>query len=230
MQKSSIISAGRAALPRSLARSRPPLDIIVALLIVYVIWGSTYLAIRIALEGFPPFLMAAARFLIAGAVLYAILRLRGTPNPTRAQWRGAGLVGALLLLGGNGGVTFAEQWIPSGVAALAVATVPVWTAIFAVIWGQRPGRLEWLGVGVGFVGVVLLNFDGNMQANPFGAAVVLLLATACPGGGGNAVPATPRAQTRETGGTLDVLMHADFEHLDPARNYLAEGLDFGRLL
>jgi drug/metabolite transporter (DMT)-like permease len=156
--------------------SKPGWLVLVSLLAVYVVWGSTYLAIRVALEGFPPFLMAALRFLLAGGVLYIVLRLRGMPAPRRRQWGSAALVGGLLLLGGNGGVVMAEQWVASGLAALGVATVALWSAIFAGLWGQWPRRLEWVGLAVGFAGVALLNLEGNLRASPAGA-VALLVAT-----------------------------------------------------
>lgn len=152
--------------------------VVVALLAVYLVWGSTYLAIRVALEGLPPFLMAGLRFLVAGGVLYLVLRLRGAPAPRRTQWGGAAVVGGLLLLGGNGGVVVAEQWVASGLAALGVATVALWSAIFAGFWGQWPRRLEWMGLAVGFAGVALLNLEGNLRASPAGA-VALLVATVC---------------------------------------------------
>jgi drug/metabolite transporter (DMT)-like permease len=152
--------------------------IVLALLAIYLIWGSTYLAIRIALESFPPMFMAAVRFLVAGVLLFAFLRLRGAPAPSRKQWLGAAALGLLLLVGGNGGVTYAEQWISSGLAALAVGTIPLWAALFAGLWGKWPARVEWLGLGLGFVGIVLLNMESNIQANPLGA-IVLFLAPIC---------------------------------------------------
>lgn len=150
--------------------------VVVALLAVYLVWGSTYLAIRVALEGFPPFMMAGVRFLVAGGVLFVVLWLRGAPTPQPRQWGAAALVGGLLLLGGNGGVVVAEQWVASGLAALGVATVALWSALFAGLWGQWPRRLEWLGLAVGFAGVGLLNLEGNLRASPAGA-VALLVAT-----------------------------------------------------
>src|SRR3989442_14131923 len=98
----------------SIARNR--MGIILSILALYLIWGSTYLGMRIALEGFPPFLLAGVRFLIAGGILYTFLRIRGTPAPRGKQWAGAAVLGALLLVGGNGGVVFAEQWVASGLA------------------------------------------------------------------------------------------------------------------
>lgn len=152
---------------------RNRLGVGLALLAVYLIWGSTYLAIRITLESFPPFRMAGIRFVIAGSTLYLLLRLRGAAAPQPRQWAGAALVGALLLVGGNGGVIFAEQWVASGLAALGIATVPIWAALFAGLWGRWPTRGEWLGLGIGFVGVVLLNLDGNLRASPLGAITLL---------------------------------------------------------
>lgn len=152
--------------------------ILLSLFALYTIWSSTYLAMRIALAGFAPFWMAAIRFLIAGSILYLLLRLRGAPRPARAQWIGAGIVGILLLAGGNAGVAFAEQWVASGLAALGLAVIPLWTALFAGLWGRWPNRLEWVGLGIGFVGVILLNAGSNMWASPLGA-IALLLAPIC---------------------------------------------------
>jgi drug/metabolite transporter (DMT)-like permease len=150
--------------------------VLLAFAAIYLIWGSTYLAIRVAVETLPPFGMAGVRFLVAGSVLFAALWLRGAPAPTLRQWRGAAIVGGLLLLGGNGGVVVAEQWVASGLAALGVATVALWSALFAGIWGQWPKGLEWVGLAVGFAGVALLNLEGNLRASPMGA-VALLVAT-----------------------------------------------------
>ena len=152
--------------------------IILSLLVLYTIWGSTYLAMRIALDGFPPFLMAGVRFLIAAAILYPILRLRGAPNPTRKQWIGAGVVGILLLAGGNGVVAFSEQWVASGLASVSLAAIPLWTALFMGLWGRWPIKIEWLGLGLGLIGVILLNVGNNVWANPIGA-IALLLAPLC---------------------------------------------------
>jgi drug/metabolite transporter (DMT)-like permease len=150
--------------------------LLIALLSVYFIWGSTYLAIRIALEGFPPFMMAGVRFIIAGGGLYLFLRVRGVPAPDRSQWKGASLVGGFLLVGGNGGVVFAEQSVASGLAALGVATVPLWMVLFAGIWKSRPARLEWAGLFLGFAGIILLNFEGEMRASPAGATALVIAA------------------------------------------------------
>jgi drug/metabolite transporter (DMT)-like permease len=150
--------------------------IALALLAVYFVWGSTYLAILLALEGFPPMLMAGVRFLMAGIALYAALRLRGAAAPTRRQWLWSGAIGTLLLVGGNGGVVVAEQWVVSGVAALGVATVPLWAALFGGLWGRWPRRIEWLGLLIGFAGVVLLNLGGDLRSQPLGALALLVAA------------------------------------------------------
>lgn len=163
--------------PREASESKNNrLAIGLALVSLYLIWGSTYLGIRIAIETFPPFLMAAIRFLIAGALLYTYLRLRGHANPTRTQWRGAAIVGVLLLVGGNGLVVFAEQWISSALAALMIATTPLFTALFSGLWGNWPRRLEWGGIALGLVGVAMLTMESDLQANPLGT-IALIVAT-----------------------------------------------------
>ena len=152
-----------------------------AFLAIYLIWGSTYLAIRFAIETLPPFLMAGTRFLIAGAVLYAWMRLHGVPRPQGFQWRNTAIVGALLLLGGNGGVVWAEQIVPSGLAAVLIATSPLWMALLGWLWrGARPSRRVVIGLVLGFSGVVLLvgpgALNGQGQVAPLGAAVLILAA------------------------------------------------------
>ena len=148
-----------------------------ALLAVYAIWGSTYLGIRIGLTGFPPFALASLRFFAAGIAMYAWLRLRGAKSPTRRQWRNAAITGVLLLLFGNGMVCFAEQSVPSGIAAVMIASEPLFVALILFAYRERPSRGEILGLVVGFVGVVVLNSGGAMRAAPW-AAAALLLATA----------------------------------------------------
>lgn len=139
---------------------RPPsrLLVLAAFAAVYVIWGSTFLAIRYAIQTLPPFLMAASRFLLAGAALTLWARVRGAPRPTRAHLRSAFVVGGLLFLGGNGGIVWAEQYIPSGVAALLVATEPLWIVLldWARRGGTRPRRGVIAGLLLGLAGVWLL--------------------------------------------------------------------------
>lgn len=153
--------------------------VLAALISLYFIWGSTYLAIRYAVVDFPPFMAGAIRFLIAGAALYAILRARGTPAPTRAEWGGAARVGALLLGGGMGGVMTAEHMgVASGLAAIFPAATPLLVALFGGLWGFWPRRTEWLGLLVGFVGVILLSLEGSLRSNPV-ATLILALAPTC---------------------------------------------------
>jgi drug/metabolite transporter (DMT)-like permease len=132
--------------------------VLAAFAIVYIVWGSTYLAMRVAVETLPPFLMAGGRFLVAGGVLFALLRLRGAPRPTPAHWRSAATSGFLLLVTGNGLVAWAEQTVPSGLAALLAGLVPVWFAL--VDWlrpgGSRPQVRTLVGIMVGFAGIALL--------------------------------------------------------------------------
>lgn len=161
------------------ARSRPPRALVVAAFAaIYIVWGSTYLAIRIAIETIPPFLMAGTRFLIAGLVLYAWARLRGAPSPSRSNWRAAIILGALFLLFGNGGVVWAEQTVPSGIAAVLVALLPIWTAIIEWIRppGKRPGAAVTVGLVTGFAGVALLLAPGvgGTAIDPVGGVVLML--------------------------------------------------------
>lgn len=148
--------------------------LILAFAAVYLIWGTTYLAMRIGVHSIPPFMMASARFLIAGSILYLVLRLRGLPHPTRSQWKSALIVGSLLFLGGNGLVTWAEQEIPSGVAALVIATMPMWMTLFDWLFfgGRKPSIKVAVGVTMGIAGIILLIgpaqlFQGTTELNLF---------------------------------------------------------------
>lgn len=154
----------------------PRVLIPLALIGVYLIWGSTYLAIRIALSGYPPFLMAAMRFLIAGGLLFGVLCWRGVAMPTRRQWLNCGITGTLLLGFGNGLVCYAEQTVASGIAAVAVASMPLFAALFAGLYRQWPNRLEWIGLLIGFAGVVVLNFGGELRGSPLGAMALVAAA------------------------------------------------------
>jgi drug/metabolite transporter (DMT)-like permease len=156
---------------------RFPLPLIAAFFALYVIWGSTYLVIRIGVEYWPPLLLAGIRFVIAGTLMYAFLRWRGAPAPTWAQWKAAGIIGVLLLACGNGGVSVAEHMgVASGVAALAVATVPLFTLLCGYFWGARNTRLEWAGIVLGMIGIAMLNLGSNLQSSPLGAALLIFAA------------------------------------------------------
>lgn len=173
---SSCASVETAAPPPALLTPRVLVPL--ALIALYLIWGSTYLGIRIALASYPPFLMAGIRFVCAGVALYAFLRWRGMAVPTRTQWLNAAVTGSLLLGLGNGLVCYAEQSVNSGLAAVAIAAMPLFAAVFGGIYGQWPRRMEWLGLGVGFAGVVLLNLGGGMAGAPLGALALIVAAAA----------------------------------------------------
>ncbi len=142
-----------------------------------MLWGSTYLGIKFALISFPPFLLGGTRFPIAGLLMFAYVKLRGTPNPTPRQWLHCALYGLLLIGLGNGLLAVAEQYISSGLAAAWLAVLPLAIALGAGAFGKWPTRLEWIGIAVGAIGVILLNFDSQLRANPLGliALVVALL-------------------------------------------------------
>jgi drug/metabolite transporter (DMT)-like permease len=167
-------SVGRGPKERSRAR------LLAAFAAVYVVWGSTYLFIRFAVETLPPFVMAGARFAVAGAILYSWARLRGAPKASRAEWRGAAVAGLFLLLGGNGAVVWAEQRVPSGVTALLVATVPVWMVLLDWLrpGGVRPRAAVFAGLALGLVGLAMLvgrgGLGGGGGADLVGAAVLVV--------------------------------------------------------
>lgn len=156
----------------------------IALLIVYVVWGSTYLGIAVMIETLPPLLAAGVRYVTAGLLMLGAItaharfrrRSQRAERPTAAHWRSAFVVGSLLLLGGNGGVVLAELFIPSGVAAVLVATMPIWLAVFdAVLSRRRPSGLVIGGLIAGIVGVVILlaPVEGVDDLNPLGIALVI---------------------------------------------------------
>jgi drug/metabolite transporter (DMT)-like permease len=165
------------AASKSIAGTNQRTWIIVALLTVYIVWGTTYLGIRYALESFPPFLMMGIRFVVAGGSMFLVLVLRGTSLPTLKQWCSAAIVGALLLGGGMGCVALAEESVSSGLAATLVATAPILAMLFSLIWGHRPRRMEWIGVAIGLVGVAVLSMEGNLRANPAGIALLVFAPT-----------------------------------------------------
>jgi drug/metabolite transporter (DMT)-like permease len=156
-----------------------PLRVAAAFGAVYLIWGSTYLAIRVAVEEFAPFVMAAIRFLAAGALLYAFLRLRGVPRPTLRQWKHASLVGFLLLSCSNAAVTWAERSVPSGLTAVLCAILPVWMVLLEWLRDrtQRPSLAVLLGVLLGILGVVVLIGPGlattGEKVDLFGAGLIV---------------------------------------------------------
>ncbi|MDI1449109.1 drug/metabolite exporter YedA [Polyangium sp. 6x1] len=175
-------------LRRLLAALRQRWLVLVSLFSLYVIWGSTYLGMHIALETLPPFFMGGIRFVSAGGILYGALRLRGEAGPSLRQWAGAALVGALLLACGNGFLAIGQQrgWVSSGVAAVVVTTMPLWMAVLGsgVAFVQRrtgregtsaaPSAGEWVGLLVGFTGAALLHLGGVMGGSTGGLLLMML--------------------------------------------------------
>lgn len=156
----------------------PRMLIPLSLLTLYLVWGSTYLGIRYALESYPPFLLAGVRFLGAGVAMYAFLRWRGLAAPSRLQWRNAAITGVLLLGFGNGLVCFAEERVSSGIAAVAVSSMPLFAAAFSGMYGQWPTQRETFGLLVGFAGVIVLNMGSGLSGEQLGS-IALLTAAAC---------------------------------------------------
>ncbi|MDA8099496.1 MAG: drug/metabolite exporter YedA [Nitrospiraceae bacterium] len=150
--------------------------VIIALLAVYLSWSSTYIGIKFALESLPPLFMMGMRFFVFGLGMYAWLIMRGEKSPTLREWLWSVVIGTFLMLGGSAGVAYAEQWVASGLAALVIATTPLWTVLFAALWRHRPNAVEWVGLAVGFGGIVLLNLGGDLRANPVGAVLLVLAA------------------------------------------------------
>ncbi len=162
----------------STAPSRTAL--VVAFAAIYLIWGSTYLGIRVAVESMPPFLMAAGRFLLAGGALFTFLKLRGAAWPTAKQWRINAIIGTFLLLGGNGAVSWAEQFVPSGITALLIGVSPLFIVLTEWVWpgGERPSAATMGALLLGFAGVTWLAAPWENPAegglNLGGVAAILL--------------------------------------------------------
>ncbi|MFL5565266.1 MAG: EamA family transporter [Gemmatimonadaceae bacterium] len=155
-------------------------QIIAAFASIYLVWGSTYLAIRYAVETIPPFLMGGLRFVISGALLYAWARYRGAQRPSRLHWRNAIIAGGFLLLGGNGAVVWAEQFVPSGLTALLVSILPFWLVIIEWVRPprRRPSGAVLIGLVLGFLGIIVLvglgELGGHGDIRPLGALVLIL--------------------------------------------------------
>jgi drug/metabolite transporter (DMT)-like permease len=146
---------------------------LLALLTLWIVWGSTYLAIHVALVAFPPFLLMGTRFLVAGGLLFAWLKWRGVPNPTLREWRDAAIVGVLLLGAGMGLTAVAQQYISSGLTAVFIACSPLILALMAGAFGDWPAPREWGGIAAGFAGAVLLASGGEFSARPIGVVALL---------------------------------------------------------
>jgi drug/metabolite transporter (DMT)-like permease len=221
-------------------------ELVLAFAAIYVIWGSTYLAIRFAIETIPPLMMAAVRFLIAGSLLYAWVRARGIAAPTRDEWRATAIVGGLMLLGGNGAVVWAEQRVPSGVTALLVALVPLWMVLLE--WrrrgGTRPDAGTVAGLALGLGGLAILvgpeQVLGGGHVDHLGA-VVLALGTLSWAAGSlysrhAHLPASPMLATamEMLGGGVLLLLAAgargEWARVDPGAVSLRSALAVGYLI
>ena len=155
-------------------QSMPARRLLVAsLAAVYVIWGSTYLAMRIANAGLPPLYMASMRFMVAGGVLFALALRRGAAIPPMRDWLRSLPVGALLFMGGNGFVALAEQSVPSGGVAVVCATMPLWVGVLGAAFGQKPTAREWLALVIGFCGVVVLMGGPTLAGHPLNIAFAI---------------------------------------------------------
>jgi drug/metabolite transporter (DMT)-like permease len=216
---------------------------IMAFAAVYVVWGSTYLAIRFGVETIPPFMMAGMRFICAGLLLYGWARLRGASSPSLKQWQSAAIIGVLLLFVANGGVTWAEQRVPSGIAALLAATVPLWIVLLDwILHGAarpRPGVIA--GLIVGFAGVLMLigpdQILGHNRLDMAGIGVLLIAAVSWATGSlysrRAALPSSPLLATSMemlSGAAALFLLSGltgEFQRFDPAavstRSWLAVG-------
>ncbi len=219
--------------------------LIAAFAAVYVVWGSTYLAIRFGVETIPPFMMAGMRFVFAGIALYAWARFRGALPPTRIEWRSAAIIGTLLLFVGNGGVTWAEQRVPSGITALLVATVPMWIVLIDWLWygavRPRPGAVA--GIIVGLIGVVMLigpdQLFGHNRIDLGGVGVLMVACVSWAVGSlysrTAVLPASPLMATsmEMLAGSVVLFIAAafngEFQRFDPAAVSLRSWLSVGYL-
>ena len=161
--------------PTPAAHAAPTvLAVVLALGSLYLLWGSTYLAIRFALADYPPFLLGAIRMGIAGSLMYVVLRARGARPPTRRQWRTLWWLSIFMVLLSNGLVNLAETQVGSGLAAIAVASMPLFAGVFAMLRGRHPTRIEWIGLVVGFLGVIWLNAGGALAASTLGLVCLII--------------------------------------------------------
>ena len=157
-----------------MSASPSKLAVALALAAVYVLWGSTSYAIVVALPGYPPFLLTAVRMLIAGGLMWAVLRARGAAWPTRGQWFNLAVLAVLLTVIANAFVNLAEQTVSSGLVSIGVAAMPIWAGLFSALRGQHPSRGEWMGLLLGFAGIVWLNAGTEITGSLVGALAVLI--------------------------------------------------------
>jgi drug/metabolite transporter (DMT)-like permease len=156
------------------AAAKPSVWLVVAcLLAVYIVWGTTYFAIKVAIEGIAPFFLVGTRFVVAGVLLLGWQALRGAPAPTAKQWGGAALVGFLLLVVGNGGVSVAERWVSSGATVALISIMPLATALWSGAFGQWPRRAEWIAIALGGAGAAIMLLGRDLQGSILGTLLIL---------------------------------------------------------
>ncbi|SFK50120.1 drug/metabolite exporter YedA [Lysobacter sp. cf310] len=163
-----------AASPTAARLAPGAIAVALALASVYILWGSTYLAIRFALESYPPFILGALRMFIAGALMYGVLRWRGATPPTRKQWRTLWVLSIWMVLLSNGLVNLAETEVGSGLAAIAVASMPLFAGVFAMLRGRHPSKIEWIGLVIGFLGVIWLNAGSALSGSTLGLVCLIV--------------------------------------------------------
>jgi drug/metabolite transporter (DMT)-like permease len=163
-----------AASPTAARLAPGAIAVALALASVYILWGSTYLAIRFALESYPPFILGALRMFVAGALMYGVLRWRGATPPTRKQWRTLWLLSIWMVLLSNGLVNLAETEVGSGLAAIAVASMPLFAGVFAMLRGRHPSKIEWVGLVIGFLGVIWLNAGSALSGSTLGLVCLII--------------------------------------------------------
>ena len=151
-----------------------PALLILALVLLYTTWSSTYLAIRVAVRTIPPLMMTSSRFIIAGVLMYLLAIAHKEKQPTRAQWFGGALIGTILFLMSNVLLCFAEQTVDSGVSAIAVSSGALWMCLFSGFFGKWPSRVEWLGIITGFAGILILNIGAAAKGNLAGGIILIL--------------------------------------------------------
>jgi drug/metabolite transporter (DMT)-like permease len=160
--------------PKHSPAARPAAWLIGAcLLVVYIVWGTTYFAIKVAIEGIAPFFLVGTRFVVAGVLLLGWQALRGAPMPTSKQWGGAALVGVLLLVIGNGGVSVAEHWVSSGATVALISIMPLATVLWSGAFGQWPRRAEWIAILLGGAGAAIMLLGRDLQGSILGTLLIL---------------------------------------------------------
>ncbi len=164
--------------PELVVGHKPPVWLVVGcLLSVYIVWGTTYFAIKVGIEGTPPFLLVGTRFVVAGGLLMFWQLLRGRSAPTLKQWRNSAILGFLLLVVGNGGVAVAERWVSSGATVALISIMPLATALWSGAFGQWPRRMEWGAIALGTLGIAVMLMGRDLQGSGIATLIILVAVT-----------------------------------------------------